>query len=356
MVDFAGWEMPVQYQGVIEEHLAVRARAGLFDVSHMGEIEIQGPRALEAVQLLTCNDASKLTPGRAQYTAFTTERGTFVDDIIVYRREEDRFFICVNAANEAKDFAWVESHLPPGPKAVNRSAEFAQIALQGPDAEGILLGLAEADIDDLKPFSFVEAPVADIPCLIARTGYTGEDGFEMYAPADRAPDLWNTLMGVGAPFGLTPCGLGARDTLRLEACLMLYGNDIDETTTVLEAGVTFILKLGKGDFIGRDALVRQKEQGLARKLAAFEMVERGIPRHGHPVAYGGRECGQVTSGTYSPSLKKNIGLAYLPAEAAREGAEFDVIIRGKATRARVVPSPFYKRQASMPERERPNVP
>ncbi len=345
MVEFAGWEMPVQYQGVVEEHLAVRTRAGLFDVSHMGEIEIRGAKALDAVQRLTCNDAARLAPGQAQYSAFTTERGTFVDDVIVYCLAEDRYFICVNAANESKDFAWVASHLVPGASAVNRSEEFAQIALQGPEAHAILRGVAEADTDALRPFGFVETKVAGAPCLIARTGYTGEDGFEMYSHPSLAAELWETLMGAGVMFGLTPCGLGARDTLRLEACLMLYGNDIDDTTTVLEAGLNFIFKPDKGDFIGREALAAQKAAGPPRRLAAFEMVERGIARHGYPVALDGKEVGRVTSGSFAPYLKKNIGLAYLPASAASEGAEFDVMIRGKATRARVVRSPHYKRQA-----------
>jgi len=345
MVDFAGWDMPVQYRGVVEEHLAVRTHAGLFDVSHMGEVEIRGPKALEAVQRLTCNDASRLAPGQAQYTAFTTERGAFVDDVIVYCMSAGRYFICVNAANTAKDFAWVRSHLVAGAEAVDRSAEFAQIALQGPEAFAILRGIAEAEIENLKPFTFVEAPVAGIPSLIARTGYTGEDGFEMYCPSSKAAELWDTLLGVGAPFGLTPCGLAARDTLRLEACLMLYGNDIDETTTVLEAGLNFILKLDKGDFIGRETLARQKETGTPRRLVAFEMVERGIARHGYPVALDGKEAGHVTSGTFVPFLKKNVGMTYLPSPAAREGQEFDVMIRGKSTRARVVRSPHYKRQA-----------
>jgi aminomethyltransferase len=346
MVEFAGWDMPVQYTGVMDEHLAVRTKAGLFDVSHMGEITIEGPRALDSVQHLTCNDASKLSPGQAQYTAFTTGKGTFVDDVIVYRRAEDRFFICVNAGNEPKDFAWVQSHVLPGATARNLSSEYAQIAIQGPRAVTILRGIAEADVEALKPFTFVEGAVSGVPGLIARTGYTGEDGFEIYCPAGRAAELWSSIMKAGATSGLVPCGLGARDTLRLEACLMLYGNDIDETTTVLEAGINFILKLSKGDFIGRDALVAQKERGVERKLAAFEMVERGIARHGYPAAVGGRMCGHVTSGTFAPYLRKNIGMAYLPADSAGEGAEFDVIIRGNATRARVVRAPFYKRRAS----------
>jgi aminomethyltransferase len=346
MVGFAGWEMPLQYQSVVEEHVAVRARAGIFDVSHMGEIEVRGPGALGTLQNLTCNDVARLTPGKAQYSAFTTERGTFIDDIIVYRRAEDLFLVVVNAANEEKDFAWVTSHLLPGAEAINRSAEYAQIAVQGPDAMGILRGQAEADLDLLRPFGFVEAPVAGTPCLTARVGYTGEDGFELYCPPDTAWELWETISAVGAPFGLTPCGLAARDTLRLEACLLLYGNEIDDTTTVLESGLNFILKLDKGEFIGREALRTQKERGVSRRLSAFEMLGRGIARHGYPVQVDGRDAGHVTSGTHGPFVKKNIGLAYLPTAAAQEGREFDVIIRGKATRARVVKPPFYRRKAA----------
>ncbi|HZE89430.1 MAG TPA: glycine cleavage system aminomethyltransferase GcvT [Verrucomicrobiae bacterium] len=345
MVDFAGWDMPVQYHGVVEEHLAVRTHAGLFDVSHMGEIEIRGDGALAAVQRLTCNDAARLAPGLAQYSAFTTEQGTFVDDIIVYCLARDRYFICVNASNASKDFAWVASHVPKGVTALNRSDEFAQIAIQGPEAEAILRGLTETDIHALKAFTFAESRVAGVPALVARTGYTGEDGFELYCESGRAAELWDTLMGVGAPFGLTPCGLGARDTLRLEACLMLYGNDIDDTTTVVEAGLNFILKLDKGEFIGRDALARQKAAGAPRRLVAFEMVDRGVARHGYPAQIDGAAAGHVTSGTFTPFLKKNLGMAYLPAPAAREGHEFDVVIRGKPTRARVVKTPHYKRPA-----------
>ena len=345
MIEFAGWEMPVQYEGVVEEHLAVRTRAGLFDVSHMGEIEIRGPRALDLLQNVTCNDVARLVPGRAQYSALTTEKGTFVDDVIVYRRAEDLFLICVNASNEEKDLAWIRDHAVAGADVLNRSAEFAQIAIQGPDAAGILTGLADGEIRDLPSFGFVETKVAGISGLVARTGYTGEDGFEIYCPPEGAKDLWETMLAVGVPFGLTPCGLAARDTLRLEACLMLYGNDIDDTTTVLEAGLGFILKLDKGEFIGRDALRRQKAGGLQRRLAAFELAERGIARHGHGVRIEGREAGQVTSGTYGPFVKKSIGLAYLPAGSAGAGTEFDVVIRGKATRARVVKAPFYRRQS-----------
>lgn len=345
MVAFAGWSMPVQYAGVVEEHLAVRTRAGLFDVSHMGEVEIRGPGALESLQRMTCNDVSRLVPGRAQYSALTTEQGCFVDDVVVYRREEDLFLLCVNAANEEKDFRWIGAHLAPGAEAANRSRDFAQIALQGPDAESILAGLTEADLQPVRPFGFVEAQVVGHRCIISRTGYTGENGFEIYCPPAGAADIWHSLTAAGAPFGLVACGLASRDTLRLEACLLLYGNDIDETTTVLEAGLNFILKLDKGEFIGREALKTQKETGVPRRLCAFEMVERGIARPGHEVRVDGKIEGRVTSGTHGPFVKKSIGLAYLPAESAVEGKDFEIIIRGKGTRARVVKSPFYRRQA-----------
>lgn len=343
MIEFAGWHMPVQYSGVIEEHLAVRTRAGIFDVSHMGEVEVRGPKALEALQNLTCNDVSRLSPGQAQYSALTTEKGTFVDDVVVYRRAADLFLICVNAANEGKDFDWIRSHMPDGAEAINRSAGYAQIALQGPDALAILRGLAGKDVGGLRPFGFFEDQVAGVPAIISRTGYTGEDGFEIYCDPSQAEELWSVLLGAGAPFGLAPCGLAARDTLRLEACLMLYGNDIDESTTVLESGLNFILKLGKGEFIGRRALEAQKQAGVSRKLQTFELADRGIARHGHPVSLNGKEVGAVTSGTFAPFLKKSIGMAYVPADLAREGCEFEVIIRGKPAKARAVKTPFYRR-------------
>jgi aminomethyltransferase len=343
LVEFAGWDMPVQYAGVIEEHLAVRKHAGLFDVSHMGEIIIRGPGALAAVQRLTSNDASRLKDGLAQYSALTTELGTPVDDILVHRIAADQFLLCVNAANDDKDFAWISEHLTQGAEVDHASDRYAQLALQGPAAQTILATLTSAALSGMPAFSFTHDRVAGKTALIARTGYTGEDGFEIYcAPAD-APAIWEALMDRGRPHGLEPVGLGARDTLRLEACLSLYGNDIDDTTTLLEAGLNFIVKLDKGDFIGRDALVRQKQEGLKRRLVGFHMVDRGVARHGYPVLCGGREAGQVTSGTYAPYLRKNLGLAYLPIEHAAQGREFDVVIRAKPVHAIVAPTPFYKR-------------
>jgi len=347
LVDFAGWEMPVQYKGVIEEHLAVRKHAGLFDVSHMGEIVIRGPKALEAVQRLTSNDASKLADGQAQYSALTMENGAPVDDIMVHRVAADEFFLCVNAANDDKDFAWVQEHLVPGAEAEQVSDRYAQLALQGPQAAAILSVISTtgaAPFSALPPFAFAKGDVAGRAAMVARTGYTGEDGFEIYCAAGDGAAVWDALMAAGRPRGLEPAGLGARDTLRLEACLALYGNDIDATTSLLEAGLGFIVKLGKGEFIGREALARQKETGVRRKLAGFEMIDRGVARHGYTVARDGRVVGQVTSGTYAPFIRKNVGLAYLPVEMAAAGQEIDIVIRARPARARVVRTPFYRRE------------
>lgn len=344
LVEFAGWDMPIQYTGVIEEHLAVRQAAGLFDVSHMGEIVVRGARALEAVQRLTPNDAARLSVGQAQYSALTTPAGTPVDDVLVHRIADAEFLLCVNASNDDKDYAWIREHLITGAEAEHVSEQYAQMALQGPRAETILAPLTAAPLAALPSFGFVMDRVAGRVALIARTGYTGEDGFEIYCAPDDAPPIWEALMERGRPAGLLPVGLGARDTLRLEACLALYGNDIDETTTLYEAGLGFIVKLDKGDFLGREALARQKREGVARRLIAFEMVGRGVARHGYPVAIDGETAGQVTSGTYAPSLRRNVGMAYLPAPAAAVGRTFDVIIRAKPVTARVAPKPLYKRR------------
>ena len=344
LVDFAGWEMPVQYRGVIEEHLAVRRCAGLFDVSHMGEIVIRGTGALEAVQRLTPNDASQLRDGEAQYSALTNEKGAPVDDVMVHRVAADEFFLCVNAANDDKDYAWIRDHLPPGVTAEHVSDHYALLALQGPRAAAILSSLTPPAVPALSAFAFTDDRVAGRPARIARTGYTGEDGFEIYCDPQDVGAIWEALLDRGRGEGLEPVGLGARDTLRLEACLRLYGNDMTETTTLLEAGLGWLVKLEKGDFIGRDALARQKKEGLTRRLAGFEMVERGVARHGYPASVRGAIAGEVTSGTYAPYLRKNLGLAYLPADSAAIGSEFDIIIRAKPVRARVVRTPFYRRE------------
>ncbi len=347
MVEFAGWRMPVQYSGVIDEHLAVRKRAGLFDVSHMGELRVGGPQALDLVQHLTPNNAAKLPPGRAQYSALTTPAGTFVDDLLVYRLGEQEFLLVVNAANRDKDLAWVLEHAPRFDAEVrDESDAWALIALQGPRAAAILGPLVAADLGGLRYYAFERPALEGAECIVSRTGYTGEDGFEIYAPAGAAERIWNRLMESGHPHGLVPVGLGARDTLRLEARMALYGNDIDETTTVLEADLGWIVKLKKGEFIGRDALARQKERGVERRLVGFEMRGRRVARHGHPALLGGREVGRVTSGSFAPFLEKNIGLAYLPLQAAQPGTEIAIDIRGRAEPAVVVATPFYKRPAT----------
>jgi aminomethyltransferase len=343
LVDFAGWEMPVQFTSVIDEHVAVRTAAGLFDVSHMGEIEVEGPDALALVQRVTCNDASRLVVGQAHYTGLLNERGGFVDDILVYRRGADRFLLVVNAGNTDKDFAWVKSHARGEVRVDNASARWAQIAIQGPRSEEILKGSCAGDLRAIAYYHFAEMTVRGAACIVSRTGYTGEDGFEIYGPTGAAADLFSALLQAGKGAGLLPCGLGARDTLRLEARMPLYGNDIDDTTTPLEAGLKWIVKTGKGEFVGRDALMRQEKEGVGRRLVGFEMVDRGIARHGYAVRHDGREVGRVTSGTFGPYVKKNIGMAYVPPGLAEPGARFAVVIREREAAAVVVPAPFYKR-------------
>ena len=345
MVEFAGWHMPLQYSGVIAEHERVRSRVGLFDVSHMGELRVRGPRALECVQHLTCNDASKLAPGRAQYTALLTAEGGFVDDLLVYQLAPGDYLAVVNAANTAKDFAWCrEQARGHDAEVTDESGAWAQLALQGPRAEAVLSCCTSAPLGSLASFDFVRADVAGAgECIVSRTGYTGEDGFEIYAPAGAGPAIWRALCAAGAAEELTPVGLAARDTLRLEAALSLYGNDIDETTTPWEAGLGWIVKLGKGDFVGREALAREKQRGPARKLVGFEMRGRAIARHGHDVLHDGHAVGGVTSGTFTPHLKRSIGLAYVPIALASPGTTFHIDVRGRAEEAVVVPTPFYRR-------------
>jgi aminomethyltransferase len=343
MVAFGGWEMPVQYAGILEEHHAVRERAGLFDVSHMGEIEITGPAALKAVQYLTSNDASRLSVGEVQYSALTTPEGTFVDDITVYKFADDRYGLTVNAANIEKDYAWICEHLLSGAEVRNTSDDMALLALQGPRAQEILEKLTSVELGTLRYFRFVEGSVIGIDCCISRTGYTGEDGFEIYAPPLHAAILWNTLLEVGKPVGLQPCGLGARDTLRLEAKMALYGQDIDDRHSVLEADLGWIVKLEKGKFIGCEALARQKTNGISRKLVGFEMCGRGIARPHYAITKGNEPIGEVTSGGPAPSLGKNIGLGYVAVQYAATGTEFDIVIRGQPVAARAVRTPFYKR-------------
>jgi glycine cleavage system T protein (aminomethyltransferase) len=344
MIPFAGWDMPVQYTSVVSEHLAVRERAGMFDVSHMGEAAVRGPEALAFLQHVTSNDVAKLVPGRVHYTALTTPEGTFVDDLLVYMLGEADYLLVVNAANTAKDLDWLRYHAKGLDVAVeDESAAWSQIALQGPRAAEILQPLTAAGLSAMKYYAFERAAVAGAPSIVSRTGYTGEDGFELYAPAGDAVAIWSALLAEGGAKGLVPVGLAARDTLRLEAKMALYGNDIDETTTVLEADLGWIAKLDKGEFLGREALLRQRERGLERKLAGFAMEGRAVARHGYPVEVGGERVGAVTSGSYAPFLGKSIGLAYLPRGSWEPGTRIGVVIRGKSEPAAVVPTPFYKR-------------
>ncbi len=345
MVEFAGFSMPVQYKGVIEEHLTVRTKVGIFDVSHMGEFRLKGNQAFDFVQYLTCNDVSKLSQKQVQYSAFTTERGTVVDDLLVYKVADDEYLLVVNAANIEKDFKHLEKFVDRfDVDLINESDITAQMAIQGPFAEKTMEKLFGEIVKGIKFYWFDYVEYKGEKCLLSRTGYTGEDGFEIYCRPELASSMWNDILDAGKEYEIEPCGLGARDTLRLEARMNLYGNDMDETTTVLEAGLGWICKLDKGDFLGRDALLKQKEEGLKKKLYGFEMVDRGIPRHGYPVFKDGKEIGVVTSGSFAPYLKKNIGLAYLPVELAKAGNEIEIGIRKKMAKAITVKTPFYKRE------------
>jgi aminomethyltransferase len=345
MVPYAGWDMPVEYSGITSEHLAVRTRAGVFDVSHMGEIEIAGKNALAAVQRISSNDASQLQTGQAQYAALTTPDGTFVDDMLVYRMASSHFMLVVNAANAAKDFAWISEQIKAvgDVAAIDSSSRYALIAVQGPASREVLQPLTAVELGDLGYYHFGYGEVASARATISRTGYTGEDGFEIFVPPNVADRVWQAVLESGRSADVIPCGLGARDTLRLEAAMRLYGNDIDETTSVLEAGLGWTIGWKKDDFIGRDRLLEQKERGVTRKLVGFEMIDRAIARHGYSVLSGDRPVGVVTSGTQTPFLKKAIGMAYLPTDLHAVGAEIDIDVRGRVSKARIVPLPFYSR-------------
>ena len=345
MVPYAGWDMPVEYSGIVEEHLAVRTRAAIFDVSHMGEIEIAGRDALAGLQRITSNDASRLKQGQAQYSALTTPSGAFVDDLLVYRLAVEHYLLVVNAGNTEKAHRWIVEQTSAAGDIVsfNASSRYALLAVQGPQALGVLQSLTGVDLRAVRTYSFAHGEVAGVRAMISRTGYTGEDGFELFVPPNAAERVWMAVLDAGKPINLVPAGLGARDTLRLEAAMRLYGQDIDETTTVLEAGLGWIVGWDKGDFIGRDALVEQKRAGVQRTLVGFELVDPGIARHGNEIFLEGEKVGLVTSGTQTPFLKKAIGMAYLPAPRSTGGSEFEIDIRGRRARARVVPLPFYKR-------------
>ena len=345
MVDFGGWDMPVEYSGLTDEHLAVRTRAGLFDVSHMGEIEIAGRDALAAVQRITTNDAARLSSYQAQYSALTTPAGTFVDDVLTYKLNDEHFMLVVNGSNIVKDFTWITQAVSGmgDVVVVNTSSRYALIAVQGPAAREVLQPLTGVNLGELKYYWFTTGEVAGVAGTISRTGYTGEDGFEVFVPPAAAERVWDAIVAAGKPAGLLPAGLGARDTLRLEAAMRLYGNDIDDTTTVLEADLGWIVGWTKESFIGDEVLRRQKAEGVSRKLVGFEVRDRAIARHGYDAYVDGRKAGSVTSGTQTPYLKKAIGLAYLPATHTAPGTEFEIDVRGRRVRATVVPTPFYTR-------------
>jgi aminomethyltransferase len=332
MVEFGGWDMPVEYSGIADEHLAVRTRAGLFDVSHMGEIEIAGRDALAAVQHITSNDASRLAVNQAQYAALTTPEGSFVDDVLTYRLADDHFMLVVNASNIIKDFRWIGEHIQGlgDAAAVNTSSRYALIAIQGPAARDILQTLTGVDLAAIKYYWFATGEVASVRVTISRTGYTGEDGFEVFVAPASAERVWDAILAAGKPFGLLPAGLGARDTLRLEASMRLYGNDMDEQSTVLEADLGWIVGWKKSEFIGADVLRRQKAEGTAKKLVGFEMVDRAIGRHGYDVFIEGNNAGIVTSGTQTPYLKKAIGMAYVPMAMSGLDTEIEIDVRGRA--------------------------
>lgn len=339
--------MPVEYTGIAKEHTAVRNTAGLFDVSHMGEFEVTGSQALDLIQYVTSNDASRLVDDQAQYSALTTPEGTAVDDLLVYRRSSDRFMLVVNAANIETDFEWIRSHNTFDARLENISTQTGLLALQGPLAAGILQPLTDVPLDRIRPYHCASAKVLGIDTTLSRTGYTGEDGFELYFAAADSEALWNGLIQAGQagqPAGLLPAGLGARNTLRLEAKLLLYGNDLDRNTTLLEAGLGWIVKPEKGEFVGRDALSKQKAEGVRKKLAGFVMLGRDIARDHYPVYVNGTEVSHVTSGSPSITLKKNIGLTYLPVAHTALGSRLEVSIRGRACEAEIVPTPFYKRK------------
>jgi aminomethyltransferase len=346
MAPFGGWDMPIEYSGITVEHLAVRERAGLFDVSHMGEIEIAGKDALAAVQHIACNDASKLQVGQAQYSGLMTAEGTFVDDLLVYRLAKEHFLLVVNASHISEDYAYIAEHVSEFGDAIvfDASTRYALIAVQGPCAADILQSLTAVELVGIKYYWFANGEVASVRATISRTGYTGEDGFEIFVPPQSADRVWLALTEAGQPHGLVPCGLGARDTLRLEAGMRLHGSDIDRTTTVLEADLGWMVGWSKTDFIGASALRAQKADGVRRRLVGFEMIDPGIARHGYDVYAGGAKAGQVTSGTQTPYLKKAIGMAYVPIAESGQGTEIEIDIRGRRARARVVPLPFYKRK------------
>jgi aminomethyltransferase len=343
MVDFGGWDMPVQYAGIIDEHNAVRRAVGVFDVSHMGEIEIRGPEAAKLTDFVTTNAVHKLKPGQAHYSGLLYGHGGFVDDILVHKVSDNEYFLCVNASNQDKDFEHIAAHNHFEAIVENAGGRYAQIAIQGPKARATLQKLTPVDLSGIRYYWFTDGEVSATRARIAHTGYTGEDGFEIYVPPADAARMWQLVMDAGAEFGIKPCGLGARNTLRLEAGMALYGHEIDASISPLEAGLEWIVKLDKGEFVGRGALLKQKQNGIRRQLIGFEMRGRGIGRDGYEVRFDGAPAGWVTSGGPAPALNKNIGLCYLPIEQSVPGTSIEIMIRNQPVDAVTVETPFYKR-------------
>lgn len=349
LVDFAGWEMPIQYSGVVDEYQTVRTKAGLFDVSHMGRLGVAGIDATSFLQRLTTNDVGKVAKCQAQYSMVCNEHGGIKDDIFVYHLAPNEYLLCVNASNREKIFAWLQSHILQHERVClsDHSTTLSQVAVQGPKSRDLLLGLGVTSLETLRLHHTWDGAIGGLPCVLARTGYTGELGYEMYVDADKVGRLWNLLIQKGSAWGLKPAGLGARDLLRLEMGYLLYGNDINENTTPVEANVEWTVSFHKGDFIGNRALLAQKQAGLARRLLAFELVEKAVPRHGFKIldSVSSQVIGEVTSGNLSPLLQKGIGLGYVPSSYAIPGTALAIDIRGKAIPAVVVKPPFYKRKA-----------
>jgi aminomethyltransferase len=346
MVDFGGWDMPVQYTSIVDEHTTVRTAVGLFDVSHMGEIEIRGPEALRLVDHISTNAASRLAIGQAHYSGLLYEHGGFVDDILVHKVADDSYFLCVNASNQEKDFEHIRAHNTFDCEVDFTSPRYAQIAIQGPKALEVAAKLTNTNLAAIRYYWFEDGVFAGVPARMARTGYTGEDGFEIYTAPEHAVNVWNAILAAGAPCGIKPCGLGARNTLRLEAAMSLYGHEIGASITPFDAGLGWIVKMDKGDFVGRDALIKQRERGVTRALAGFEMRGRGIARDGYEVVLDGLQAGWVTSGSPAPGLNRNIGLCFLPAGRANVGEKIGILIRNQTVEAEIVPTPFYKRTRS----------
>lgn len=345
IIDFGGWALPVEYSGIISEHEAVRNAAGLFDVSHMGEITVKGEDAEKYLQMVVTNDISVLSDNQIAYTAMCYPDGGIVDDLLVYKYSREDYLLVVNASNADKDYEWLKNHVFGNTYVENASAHYAQLAIQGPEAQTVLQKLVKENLSEIEFYHFKDNIEIDgVKVLVSRTGYTGEDGFELYFASEHGPKIWDLLLESGSDEGLIPAGLGARDTLRFEAALPLYGQEIDKDITPLEAGLGFFVKLAKDDFIGKDVLAAQKADGLKRKVAGFEMVERGIPRSHYEVYADGKKIGYVTTGSYSPTLKKNIGLALIDAEYTKEGTDIEISIRNKNIKAKIIKKPFYTKK------------